>query len=140
MKLKRRVDDLRKKALALVREQRALTFVISPPDAARRARVRGIETRLARAGKAALLDYIARAEQHVRECRRRFGVRVSSENLLLFLEGAESAAGGNVTYLPLYQLRAWFRDYSTIWPDSVFLPAHTRVMFDAHGLGQGGAP
>jgi len=140
MKLKRRIDELRAQALALLREDQALSFVISPPDLAGRERADLVRARILQGNKKGVLNYIAKVREHMRERRRDYGVKARPQELLSFFEDAEKAPPGDLVWAPIFFVRSLFRDYTKVMPGSDALPAHARLAFDAHCLGGGGEP
>ena len=136
--MKYAIDRLRNKALRLLREDHALSFVISSPNQDGLRAVQSNKERIEEANKAELQRYIQDVSSHIRQRRIKYGVRVSGEQLIKFLENAEASRPGQVYYPTVVDLREFFQDYAKVWPDSALLPAHARVTFDPSGLVPGG--
>jgi hypothetical protein len=134
------VDRLREEALQILREEEATKFIISPAGRENQIRVEINRARIAESGKGELRDYIEKVRTHISELRSRYGVKAPPSVLIKFLEDAESAPPGQVTFPTVTEMRSYFHDYAKVWPDSEHLPAHTRIIFDAHGSGPNGQP
>jgi len=117
-RLKTKVDRLRDEALCLLREDEALAFVISPAGRDGREMAERNRIALQSGTRQSLQRYIDSARQQLRERRRSFGVTASADELIAFLEVAESVPKGQVALPFLAALHGFFRDYSRVWPNS----------------------
>jgi len=133
------IDLLRKKALRILREDEATAFIISPDGREGRIIVEKHRARIAQASKQELRHFIEQTQNHLNERRRQFEIKATPSELIAFLEAAESAPP-DYGFLPsIAEVRTFFSNYAKVWPDSTLLPAHARIMFDAHGVVQTGS-
>ena len=132
--MKYAIDRLRKKALHLLRERHALIFVISGVDKPVLQTIQNEREQINQANKSQLQSYIKKVTSDISQRRTEYGVCASGEQLINFLENAESSPPGQSYYPTVVELREFFQDYAKVWADSALFPAHVRVCFDPSGL------
>jgi len=138
--VKSAIDLLRTKALRILREDEATAFIISLAGREGRTATARNRARIAQASEQELRRYIDQAQTHINERRSQFGIKAKPSELIAFLEASESAPPNQVYRPRIAEVRTFFDNYGKVWPDSTLLPAHARIIFDAHGNGPDGEP
>ena len=138
--MKSTVDRLREKALQLLLENLALTFAISPAGREGRLMEEQNRARILSSSKQELQNYIGGVEKEIKDLRRKYGVKASSSELIAFLEFGKAAPPGQVILPRVVDVCKFFHDYSKVFSNSKYLPAHARILFDYHGNGPNGEP
>jgi hypothetical protein len=130
-----KIDKIRSEHLRFLKELKAIQLLISPaavtPKIAHE--LARQERRIVELKRRQLEQSCDACKKRVGELRRRFGLRLSTADLLEVLAHLEAVPKGQIVYVSVWNLREWFEKCGEFLPPSGKMPHHAAIAVDPSG-------
>jgi len=137
-----KIDRLRSEVAQLVRELKAIQLLTFPAAVTPKVadKIAHEEHSIAALNKRELEHKRDACRKEVRQLRKKYGLKLTTAELLSRLAYIEAAPKGKVAFAPLWLLREWFANWGEFLLPPTKVPHHAYVVIDPSGTTYRHAP